>query len=49
MLSEDKRFRKKEPTNLEIKLRVTASEDKKIRKDAEAWPSIMAYLRSKLL
>jgi hypothetical protein len=38
-----------EKSNIEIKLRVTKAQAKKIRNDSRAYPSIMSYIRSKLL
>ena len=45
----DKRFRKKIATNIEIKLRVTANENQIIRKKAEGYPSLMDYIRGRIL
>ncbi len=38
-----------EKSNVEIKLKVTKAQAKKIRSDAKKYPSIMSYIRSKLL
>ena len=42
-------YRAGSPSNVEIKLKVTEAEAKKIRRDAKKYPSVMAYIRSKLL
>jgi|14_taG_2_1085336.scaffolds.fasta_scaffold05875_3 hypothetical protein len=42
-------YRAGSPSDVEIKLKVTEKEAEKIREDASPFPSIMAYLRSKLL